>query len=99
MGLGAISSVFGTGAGPAISSTKSATGLIGAAGGIEAVFAILAIRDGIVPPTLNLTDPDPAAEGLDLVAPTSSLAPIDVAMTNGFGFGGVNASALFRRMH
>jgi 3-oxoacyl-[acyl-carrier-protein] synthase II len=97
--LAAIRSVFGTRAGPAITSTKSATGhLLGAAGGIEAVFAILAIRDGIVPPTLNLTDPDPASEGLDLVALTSSRAPIEVAMTNGFGFGGVNASAIFRRV-
>lgn len=97
--LAAIRSVFGTGAGPAISSTKSATGhLLGAAGGIEAVFAILALREGIVPPTLNLTDPDRAADGLDLVALTSRKAPLEVAMTNGFGFGGVNASALFRRM-
>lgn len=97
--LAAIRSVFGTRAGPAITSTKSATGhLLGAAGGVEAVFAILAMRDGIVPPTLNLTDPDPAAAGLDLVALTSGRAPIEVAMTNGFGFGGVNASAIFRRL-
>lgn len=98
--LAAIRSVFGTGTGPAITSTKSATGhLLGAAGGIEAVFTILALRDGIVPPTLNLTDPDPAAEGLDLVALSSRRAPLMVGMSNGFGFGGVNASALFRRIH
>lgn len=97
--LAAIRSVFGSGAGPAITSTKSATGhLLGAAGGVEAVFTILALRDGIVPPTLNLTDPDPAADGLDLVALSSRRAPLDIAMSNGFGFGGVNASALFRRM-
>jgi 3-oxoacyl-[acyl-carrier-protein] synthase II len=97
--VAAIRAVFGSKASPAITSTKSATGhLLGAAGGIEAVFTILALRDGIVPPTLNLTDPDSAAGGLDLVALTSRRAAIEVGMSNGFGFGGVNASAVFRRM-
>jgi 3-oxoacyl-[acyl-carrier-protein] synthase II len=50
-----------------------------------------------MPPTLNLTDPDPAATGLDLIAGESRAAPIEVALSNGFGFGGVNASVLFRR--
>jgi 3-oxoacyl-[acyl-carrier-protein] synthase II len=97
--LAAIRAVFGAGQGPAISSTKSATGhLLGAAGGIEAIFAILAIRDGIIPPTLNLVNPDSAAEGLDLVALQSREASIEYALSNGFGFGGVNASVLFQRL-
>ncbi|ORC62397.1 beta-ketoacyl-[acyl-carrier-protein] synthase II [Pseudomonas floridensis] len=96
--LAAIQAVFRTGGKVAISSTKSATGhLLGAAGGIEAVFTVLALRDQIVPPTLNLNHPDEAAEGLDLVALTARKMPITHALSNGFGFGGVNASALFRR--
>lgn len=96
--LAAIRSVFGSGASVAISSTKSATGhLLGAAGGIEAVFTVLALRDQVVPPTLNLNHPDEAADGLDLVALNSRQLPITHALSNGFGFGGVNASVLFRR--
>ncbi|MGX0957272.1 3-oxoacyl-(acyl-carrier-protein) synthase [Pseudomonas viridiflava] len=96
--LAAIQAVFGAGAKVAITSTKSATGhLLGAAGGIEAVFTVLALRDQIVPPTLNLIHPDEAADGLDLVALTARKMPITHALSNGFGFGGVNASALFRR--
>jgi 3-oxoacyl-[acyl-carrier-protein] synthase II len=96
--LAAVRALFGTGKGPAITSTKSATGhLLGAAGGLEAVFAALAIRDGVVPPTLNLDDPDPLAEGLDMVAKTARRMPIDYALSNGFGFGGVNACVLLRR--
>lgn len=95
--LAAIRSVFGAGSGVAISSTKSSTGhLLGAAGGIEAIFTILALRDQIVPPTLNLTNPDEAAEGLDLVGLSARKMPIEYALSNGFGFGGVNASVLFR---
>ncbi len=98
--LAAIRTVFGKGKGPAITSTKSATGhLLGAAGGLEAVFTVLALRDGVIPPTLNLTEPDVASQGLDLVARHSRLAKLDYAMSNGFGFGGVNASLLFRRWH
>ncbi|TBW34125.1 beta-ketoacyl-[acyl-carrier-protein] synthase II [Azotobacter chroococcum] len=96
--LAAIRSVFGTGSGVAITSTKSSTGhLLGAAGGIEAIFTILALRDQIVPPTLNLIHPDEAAGGLDLVGLTARKMPIQYALSNGFGFGGVNASVLFRR--
>ncbi len=96
--LAAIRAVFGTGAGPAVSSTKGATGhLLGAAGGLEAVFSILALRDGLLPPTLNLDDPDPAARGLDLIGPEARPTECDHAMSNGFGFGGVNASVVFRR--
>lgn len=94
----AIKSVFGLGSGVAVSGTKSATGhLLGAAGGLEAIFAILALRDQVAPPTLNLTSPDPAGDGIDFVANKARPMAIDCAMTNGFGFGGVNASALFRR--
>ncbi|WP_053157147.1 beta-ketoacyl-ACP synthase II [Pseudomonas sp. Pf153] len=96
--LAAIKSVFGPGSNVAITSTKSATGhLLGAAGGIEAIFTVLALRDQIVPPTLNLSSPDEAADGLDLVGLSARKMPITYALSNGFGFGGVNASVLFRR--
>lgn len=96
--LAAIKAVFGEGKGPAISSTKSATGhLLGAAGGLEAVFTVLALRDGVIPPTLNLETPDEAAAGLDLVALTARKADLDYALSNGFGFGGVNACVLFKK--
>lgn len=96
--LAAIRSVFGRDCGVAITSTKSATGhLLGAAGGIEAIFTVLALRDQIVPPTLNLIHPDEAAAGLDLVGLQARKMPITHALSNGFGFGGVNASVLLRR--
>ncbi|OWV87600.1 beta-ketoacyl-[acyl-carrier-protein] synthase II [Rhizobium sp. R635] len=94
----AIKTVFGSTAGIAVSGTKSATGhLLGAAGGLEAIFTILALRDQVAPPTLNLNAPDPAGDGIDFVANKSRPVQMDYAITNGFGFGGVNASALFRR--
>ncbi|MGI4942895.1 MAG: beta-ketoacyl-ACP synthase II [Janthinobacterium lividum] len=81
----------------AMSSTKSATGhLLGAAGAIEAVFSLLAIRDGVAPPTLNLEDPSRESV-IDRVAGTAQERRIDVALSNSFGFGGTNASILFRR--
>ena len=92
--------MFGVGGkkGPAISSTKSATGhLLGAAGGLAAVFSILALRNGVLPPTLNLTDPDPESEGLDLIGPEARKSNVEYVLSNGFGFGGVNASVIFRR--
>jgi 3-oxoacyl-[acyl-carrier-protein] synthase II len=96
--LAAIRAVFGENSGVAITSTKSSTGhLLGAAGGIEAIFTVLALRDQIVPPTLNLNNPDEGANGLNLVGLTSQKMPISYALSNGFGFGGVNASLLFRR--
>jgi 3-oxoacyl-[acyl-carrier-protein] synthase II len=94
----AIKAVFGRDGGIAVSGTKSATGhLLGAAGGLEAIFTIKALRDQLCPPTRNLTDPDPAAEGLDLVGAKARPLAMEYAISNGFGFGGVNASALFRR--
>ena len=96
--LAAIRSLFGNGSGVAITSTKSSTGhLLGAAGGVEAIFTVLALRDQVVPPTLNLINPDEATDGLDLVALSARHMPIHYALSNGFGFGGVNASLLFRR--
>ncbi|MGV7207766.1 beta-ketoacyl-ACP synthase II [Oxalobacteraceae bacterium A2-2] len=85
-------------AGPAISATKSATGhLLGAAGGVEAIFTIQALRDQLAPPTLNFVNRDAAAQGLDIVAGGPRVLHTDYALSNGFGFGGVNASLLFRR--
>ena len=96
--LAAIKAVFGSEGGIAISATKSATGhLLGAAGGLEAIFTILALRDQIAPPTLNLEHADEAAAGLDLVAKAARPLAMEHAISNGFGFGGVNASAVFRR--
>lgn len=95
--LAAIRTVFGEGSDVAITSTKSSTGhLLGAAGGIEAIFTLLAIRDQVVPPTLNLNYPDELALGLNLVK-TKKDVNIQHALSNGFGFGGVNASVVFRR--
>ncbi|MCK1522732.1 beta-ketoacyl-ACP synthase II [Bradyrhizobium sp. 17] len=97
--LGAIAALFGRHRGIAVSATKSATGhLLGAAGGLEAVFTALALRDQIAPPTLNLENPDPAADGIDIVAGVARPMPMQHAISNGFGFGGVNASVIFRRM-
>ena len=80
-----------------VSSTKSMTGhLLGAAGAIEAVFSILAIRDQVVPPTINLDDPEHET-AIDLVAHTARPRKIDVAMSNSFGFGGTNASVIFKK--
>lgn len=96
--LAAIRDLFGPNGRLAISATKSATGhLLGAAGGVAAVFAALALRDQVVPMTLNLDQPDDLAEGLDLVRGAPRPMPIVHAMVNGFGFGGVNASLLFKR--
>jgi 3-oxoacyl-[acyl-carrier-protein] synthase II len=95
--LAAIKTVFGINSDLAITSTKSATGhLLGAAGGIETIFTALALRDQIIPPTLNLENPDPLADGLDLVREARP-ANVEHALSNGFGFGGVNASILLKR--
>ena len=81
----------------AVSSTKSMIGhLLGAAGGVEAVFSILAIRDGVAPPTINLHEPDDECD-LDYVPHTAREMTIDVAMTNSFGFGGTNGTLIFKR--
>ena len=96
--LTAIRGVF-NGARVAITSTKAATGhLLGAAGAVGAIFAINALRTGTLPPTINLEQADDVAADLDLVGPRARTQPIDYAMANGFGFGGVNASLVFRRV-
>lgn len=96
--LAAIKAVFDGGPSPAISATKSSTGhLLGAAGGIEAIFTVLALRDQVAPATLNLLAADPSAEGLNLITAAPRAIETDYALSNGFGFGGVNASVLFRR--
>lgn len=97
--LAAIRAIFGPGNGPAVSATKSATGhLLGAAGGVEAIFTVLALRDQVAPPTLNLEQPDPAADGIDIVTGAARALSTDYAISNGFGFGGVNASLVFGRI-
>jgi len=82
----------------AVSSTKSMTGhLLGGAGGLEAGITVLALRDQILPPTINLDNPDPDTAGMDLVPNHSRKAEIEYAMSNSFGFGGTNGALLFRR--
>jgi 3-oxoacyl-[acyl-carrier-protein] synthase II len=96
--LRALKAVFGTTPGPAISATKSATGhLLGAAGGLAAIFAVQALRDQIAPATLNLDHPDAEALDVDIVRGAPRSLPMEYALCNGFGFGGVNASVLLRR--
>jgi 3-oxoacyl-[acyl-carrier-protein] synthase II len=82
----------------AVSSTKSMTGhLLGGAGGLEAGITVLALRDQILPPTINLENPEPDIAGMDLVPNHSRKAAIEYAMSNSFGFGGTNGALLFRR--
>ena len=84
-------------AGLVISSTKSMTGhLLGGAGGVEAIFTVLALHHQVAPPTINLTDPDPECD-LDYCANEARSMKIEVAMKNNFGFGGTNGTLLFRR--
>ena len=96
--LGAVRRLFG----PALetvsmSSTKSAIGhLLGGAGAVEAIFCILAMRDGVVPPTLNLDHPSEGCEGVDLVPHTAKERPVKAVLNNAFGFGGTNASLIMR---
>jgi 3-oxoacyl-[acyl-carrier-protein] synthase II len=82
----------------AVSSTKSMTGhLLGAAGGVEAVFSTLAVREQVAPPTINLANPDPQCD-LDFVPNTARRMKIDVVISNSFGFGGTNGSLVFRKI-
>src|SRR3546814_17775458 len=80
-----------------VSSTKSMTGhLLGAAGGVEAVFSAMALHTGVIPPTINLDNPSEGCD-LDYVPHTAREKQVDVAMSNSFGFGGTNGSLVFRR--
>ena len=82
----------------AVSSTKSMTGhLLGGAGGLEAGITVLALRDQVLPPTINLENPDPDTVGMDLVPNQARKADFEYAMSNSFGFGGTNGALLFRR--
>ncbi|MFC7536851.1 beta-ketoacyl-ACP synthase II [Sphingomonas sp. GCM10030256] len=96
--LGAAKRVFGDDLGGAsMSSTKSAIGhLLGGAGAVESIFCILAIRDQIVPPTLNLDDPDEGTDGVDLVPHKARKRRVRAVLNNSFGFGGTNASLVMR---
>lgn len=81
-----------------VSATKSMTGhLLGAAGGLEAVLSVKALSTGVIPPTINLEDPDEEAEGMELVAHTAKERKLDVVLSNAFGFGGTNVTLAFAR--
>jgi 3-oxoacyl-[acyl-carrier-protein] synthase II len=97
--LQAIKTIFGDHAGSlAITANKSMMGhTLGAAGAIEAIATVMALREGCVPPTINLTDPDPEAEGLDIVTGEAAQRDLTVALSNSFGFGGQNTALVFRR--
>ncbi len=97
--LGAVERVLGNAAGKiSMSSTKSCIGhLLGAAGAVEAIFSILAIRDNVAPPTINLDNPS-VETPIDLVPHKPRKRDIDVVLSNSFGFGGTNASLVFRRV-
>jgi 3-oxoacyl-[acyl-carrier-protein] synthase II len=96
--LNAVHRLVGNAAGRiAMSSTKSSIGhLLGAAGAVESIFSILAMRDGMVPPTLNLDNPS-VETAIDLVPHAAKPRHVDVVLSNSFGFGGTNASLVFRR--
>jgi 3-oxoacyl-[acyl-carrier-protein] synthase II len=97
--LKAVERLVGNAAGDiAMSSTKSSIGhLLGAAGAVEAIFCLLALRDSVVPPTLNLDNPS-IVTPIDLVPHTARQRPVEVALSNSFGFGGTNASLIFRKL-
>jgi len=98
--LGAVKRVLGDDLGGAsMSSTKSAIGhLLGGAGAVEAIFCILAMRDGVVPPTLNLHNPDEGTEGVDLVPLKSKQREVNSVLNNSFGFGGTNACLIMKKV-
>ncbi|MGQ5702635.1 beta-ketoacyl-ACP synthase II [Sandaracinobacteroides sp. A072] len=98
--LGAVKRLFGDAIkGVSMSSTKSAIGhLLGGAGAVESIFTLLAMRDQIVPPTLNLDDPVDGAEGVDLVPWKAKERKVEAVLNNSFGFGGTNATVIFRKI-
>jgi 3-oxoacyl-[acyl-carrier-protein] synthase II len=94
----AVKAMYGANTPPPMSSTKSVTGhLLGAAGGVEAIFSILALRDNVLPPTINLENPDPACN-LDYVSDGAREVEIQHALSNSFGFGGTNGSLIFSKI-
>ena len=98
--LGAVRRLFGDAIkNVSMSSTKSAIGhLLGGAGAVEAIFCILALRDQIVPPTLNLDNPSDSCEGVDLVPHVAKKREVRAVLNNSFGFGGTNASLVLRKV-
>jgi 3-oxoacyl-[acyl-carrier-protein] synthase II len=98
--LGAVRRLFGDAiSGVSMSSTKSAIGhLLGGAGAVESIFCILAMRDQIVPPTLNLDNPSESCEGVDLVPRQAKRRNVRAVLNNSFGFGGTNASLVMRKL-
>ncbi|MET0155174.1 MAG: beta-ketoacyl-ACP synthase II [Rickettsiales bacterium] len=98
--LAAVKRIFGDAiSGVSISSTKSSVGhLLGAAGGIEAIFALKAMETGELPPTLNLRNPSESCKGVDLVPLEAKKKRVDAVMSNSFGFGGTNATVIFKRV-
>jgi 3-oxoacyl-[acyl-carrier-protein] synthase II len=98
--LGAVRRLFGDAiSGVSMSSTKSAIGhLLGGAGAVESIFCILAMRDQVAPPTLNLDNPSPGCEGVDLVPHVAKQRPIKAVLNNSFGFGGTNASLVMKQV-
>jgi len=98
--LGAVKRMLGNAANSvSMSSTKSSIGhLLGAAGAVEGIFSILAIRDNVVPPTLNLDDPSEGCDGIDLVPHQAKEREVRAALSNSFGFGGTNASVIFKEV-
>ena len=95
--LAAVKTLF-AGTNACMSSTKSMTGhLLGAAGAVEAIFCVLAIRDGIVPPTINLENPVDEVGDFNLVPNVAQQRPVNVTVSNSFGFGGTNASLVIKR--
>jgi 3-oxoacyl-[acyl-carrier-protein] synthase II len=84
---------------PLVSSTKSMTGhLLGAAGGVEAIATVMALNEGILPPTINLDNPDPECD-LDYIPNVARRVQVETAISNSFGFGGHNAVLAFKRYH
>jgi 3-oxoacyl-[acyl-carrier-protein] synthase II len=96
--LGAVKRLFGDNLSTmSMSSTKSAIGhLLGGAGAVESIFCILAMRDGIVPPTLNLDEPSESCKGVDLVPHVAKERKVRAVLNNSFGFGGTNASLIMK---
>ncbi len=95
----AVNAIFGGCPNVSMSSTKSSIGhLLGAAGAVESIFSVMAIQSGIVPPTLNLENPEEATAGFDLVPLTAKEKTVRVALSNSFGFGGTNGSLIFKKV-
>jgi len=99
--FGAVKRLFGNAAGKiSMSSTKSSIGhLLGAAGSVEAIYAIKAVENDLVPPTLNLDNPSEGCDGIDLVPHQAKERPVRAALSNSFGFGGTNASLIVAKAH